>query len=119
MVKEGKIDVTNIRQEMAKAYEIKQEAITSIISDVLDNYKTVIHPTKLNQVYQNVDEVSKDILEHIPEKPLTLKEAEERFEKAFLKKALEENNKNVSKTAKKIGIRYETLHRKCKKLGLV
>jgi DNA-binding NtrC family response regulator len=50
--------------------------------------------------------------------PPTLKDAEEEFEKRFIVKALEENNFNVSKTSRKIGLRYETLHRKMKALGL-
>jgi DNA-binding NtrC family response regulator len=40
------------------------------------------------------------------------------FEKQYFEKALKENKGNVSKTARKIGLRYETLHRKLKKLGL-
>jgi DNA-binding NtrC family response regulator len=40
------------------------------------------------------------------------------FEKTYIKKALEENKGNVSKTAAKIGLRYETLHRKIKKMDI-
>jgi len=119
IVKEANIDVDNIRKEMAKAYVIRQDAIGNIIENVLDNYKEVLHPGRLNSLYHSVSEVSKDILDQLPPKPMTLKEAESEFEKEFIRSALLDNDLNVSKTAKMIGIRYETLHRKAKKLGLI
>ena len=61
----------------------------------------------------------KDIIEQLPPKPLTLKDAEQEFEKEFIRMALLDNDLNVTKTAKNIGIRYETLHRKAKQLGLI
>jgi len=118
IVKESEINVDNIRKKMAKAYEIKQSAVNAIVEDVLDNYKAVIHPVKLDEMYKNVSEFSKDIIESLPEKQATLKEAEDEFEKEFIKKALRHNQRNITKTAKEIGIRYETLHRKIKKWGL-
>jgi len=119
MVKDSEIDVRKIRLDMVKAYEIKQSTVASIIEDVLDDYKNVIHPVKLTEVYRNVPSVSKDILESIPEKTLTLKEAEEEFEKEYLRKALQENGSSITKTAEKVKVRYETLHRKLKKVGLI
>lgn len=119
IVKETKLDVDTIRKEMAKAYEIKHETVGHIIEDILTNYKQVLHPMKLGEAYRNVDTVSKVILENLPEEPLPLKEAEDEFEREYLKKALQENGNNVTLTAKKIGLRYETLHRKCKALGLL
>lgn len=118
VVKSGRIDVGKIRKEMAKAYEIKQTAVSSIIEDVLESYKTVIHPVKLSEMYRNISDVSKDILDAIPEKQLTLKEAEEEFEREYIKKALGEYDGNAARAAKKIKLRYETLLRKAKRLGL-
>ena len=118
IVKDSDIDVEKIRKEMARAYEIKQSALNEIIEDVLDNYKTVIHPDKLGVMYKNVPEFSRDILEAIPEKQLTLKDAEEEFEKEFIRKALAENGNNMTITARKIRLRYETLLRKMKRYGL-
>lgn len=117
-VKEGRIAVGRIRKDMAKAYDIKQVAISSIIEDVLGNYKAVIHPMKLGEMYRNVADVSKEILESMPEKQLTLKEAEEEFEKEYIRKALAENGGNVTMTAKRIRLRYETLFRKVKRYGI-
>jgi len=117
IIKGGYIDVSRIRKEMAKAYDIKQGAVSTIIEDVLDSYKEVIHPEKINEVYKHIGDVSKDILESLPERQLSLKEAEEEFERSFIKKALAENGNNITKTARKIGLRYETQQRKMKRLG--
>ncbi|MFC1755683.1 hypothetical protein ACFL96_20225, partial [Thermoproteota archaeon] len=65
IVKESEIDVEKIRRKMAKAYEIKQSAFNAIIEDVLDNYKSVIHPVKLDEMYKNVSEFSRDLLDSI------------------------------------------------------
>jgi DNA-binding NtrC family response regulator len=119
IAKEEGIEVKGIRQKMAKVYHIKEHAISGVIEETLDQYKGVIHPEKLDNAYHHVSDVSKEIMESLPEKPPTLKEAEEEFEKRFLKKALQEHNKNITRTAAKIGLRYETLHRKAKKYGLV
>lgn len=119
IVRETKLDVGTIRKEMAKAYEIKQHAVGHIIEDVLANYKQIIHPIKLSEAYRNVDAVSKVILDNLPEEPMPLKQAETEFEKEYIQKALQENDGNASLAAKKIGLRYETLHRKCKALGLL
>ncbi len=118
IVKDAGIDVHKIREEMIKPYEVKQKAVGNIIEDVLEHYRTVIHPSKIEEVYKNVNNVSKDILDEIPDRQLSLKEAEEEFEKSYLSKALDENDGNATRTAKKIGLRYETLLRKLKSLGL-
>lgn len=118
LAKKGKINIEKIRTDMVKAYEIKQSTVNSMIEDVLDSYKTVLHPTKLERAYQSVAGLSKEIVDNLPEEPLPLKEAEEVFEKEYLQKALDENAHNPAQTAKKIGLRAETLYRKCKKLAL-
>jgi DNA-binding NtrC family response regulator len=118
IVKDAGINVGKIREEMIKPYQIRQKAVEGIIERVLENYKTVIHPEKIAEVYKKVDTVSKDIIDELPETKISLKEAEEEFEKEYLKKALAENKENVTATAKRIGLRYETLLRKAKSLGL-
>ena len=118
IVKDAGIDVSKIREEMIKPYQIRQKAVESVIEDVLEHYKTVIHPEKMAEVYRKVDTVSKDILDELPDKMITLKNAEEEFEKEYLRKVLAENAGSMTSTAKKIGLRYETLLRKMKALGL-
>ena len=119
IIRKSDINVGKIREEMIRPYEIRQSAVTSMIEDVLEHYKEVIHPGKLEKVYQDVPRISKQILDNLPERPLTLKEAEEEFEREYFRKALEENGFNVALAAKRIGLRYETLHRKAKKLGII
>lgn len=118
IVKDAGINVSQIREEMIKPYEIKQKAVGHIIEDVVDRYKVFLHPEKIEQVYKHVGSVSKDILDELPDRQLTLKQAEEEFERIYLQKVLEENGWNATKAAKKIGLRYETLLRKLKSLGL-
>ncbi len=119
LVKESRIDVEKIREELARPYEIKKEAVNHIIENVLESYKDIIHPEKLEKMYKNVSDLSKGIVDELPTSTLTLKEAEEEFERQFIIKALSENEWNITKTALKIGLRYETIHRKIKSLGLM
>ncbi len=112
------INVEKIKKELLRPYDVKRSAVSHVIEDVLDKYKGVFHPVKLKDMYKNVSILSDDLLKKLPERHMTLKEAEEEFERTYLKKALEENQQHIVQTAKKIGIRYETLHRKMKVLGI-
>ncbi|MFC1696804.1 hypothetical protein ACFL1H_00575 [Nanoarchaeota archaeon] len=114
-----KKDAQKFRKEMLKPSYVKSVRVTNIIEDVLDTYSEYIHPEKMGEVYKNVGEMSKEIIKELPEEPMTLKEAEEEFEKEFLTKALLKFNMDVKITAKAIKLRYETLHRKAKKLDLI
>lgn len=115
---ELKIDVAKVRKELLKPDYYKKEAIDGIFRKTLDHYKGVIHPEKLQKVYKQVPSLTKDIVKELPSMKLSLKEAEKEFERQYLKKVLEENDWNISKTARKIGLRFETLHRKIKSLGI-
>ncbi len=119
IIKEARIDVQEIRHEMAKAYEIRQAAIGTIIEDVLGHYREILHPTKFDAMYRAVPELSRDILENLPDDPLTLKQAEREFEEEYMRKLLKEYGRHVSDAARHAGVRYETLHRKAKKLRLI
>ncbi|MFQ5474531.1 MAG: helix-turn-helix domain-containing protein [Candidatus Nanoarchaeia archaeon] len=118
IIKDAMMDVARIREEMIKPYDVKQRVIEHVIEDVLDSYKNIIHPSKLKEVYGQVPELSKDILEGVPVESKSLKEAEKEFEREYLRKALVAYNYNLKETAEKIRIRYETLLRKIKRLGL-
>lgn len=117
-IKELDINIKNIRKEMIKADYYRKEAVDSILKETLDNYRQVIRPSRLEKMYRNVDRISGDIVKELPTIEMTWDEAEREFEKAYIAKALKENKGNISKTAAKIGLRYETLHRKMKKLGI-
>ncbi len=112
------INITKIKKDLIKPYDIKRNAVSHAIEHVLTNYKEVFNPQKMKKIYQNVNEISDNLLKELPEGLMTLKEAEEEWEREYIKKALTENNNNIAKTAKKIGLRYESLHRKAKGLGL-
>jgi DNA-binding NtrC family response regulator len=112
------IDVKKIRNEMIRTEYYQKEAVDSILRNTLDNYKQAIQPQKLEKMYEKVGELSEDIVKTLPLKEMQWDDAEKEFEKEFIKKALAENNGNVSLTARKIRLRYETLHRKIKKLGI-
>lgn len=119
LIEELNIDVEGFRRSIAQTEYVKQEAVKSIIQTSAESYKSSLSPTKFKSFYKHVPELSKDIVKELPTAHLTLKEAEHEFEKQYLRKALKENDKNISKTAKKIGLRFETLHRKLKSLKLV
>lgn len=117
-VQELNIDLKKVRRNMLKSDYYKKEAVDSILKKTLDTYKEIIHPKKLELMYKHVPFLSEDIVKELPEKRLTLKEAEREFERQFIKKALEENNNNISRTARQIKLRYETLHRKIRSLDI-
>ncbi len=118
LVKKFGIDVHHMREEMTKVSYLKELRVTDIIEKTLDTYKRVINPERLETFYKNVPELSKHIIHELPDQYPSLKEAEQVFEKEYLKKALEENGRNISKTARAIKLRFETLHRKMKQLGI-
>ena len=117
-IKEMKIDIKKMRKEMLKTEYYRKEAVDNILRSTLDDYKAVINPQRLEKLYKDVDRLSGEIAHELPAVEMAWDDAEMEFEKEYFKKALEENDGNISKTAKKIGIRYETLHRKLKKLRI-
>ena len=46
LINEFKIDIKKIKYELLKPYNIKIHALSEAIEDVLQNYKTIIHPKK-------------------------------------------------------------------------
>lgn len=117
-VKEFRIKVKTIRKEMEQVSYTRREAVDSILKTTLDQYRKIIRPSRLETMYRNVEKLSEDIIRELPSVDMTWKQAEDEFEKAYLRKALEESKWNIAKTAKKIKLRYETLHRKIRKLGI-
>lgn len=117
IVAKMKLDVQQLREQIDKK-EYQQTAVQDIIKEALENFKHIIHPKRYQVMYKKAPQLSKDILKELPDVPEKLKVAEQEFEKAYLLQALKENNNNISRTAQKIGLRFETLHRKLRKLGL-
>jgi DNA-binding NtrC family response regulator len=117
-IKELGINVDEIRGDTLSKKEYQENKIDQTIRTTLEQYKSIIQPQQMEKMYQEVGKLSRNIARFIPHQELSWKEAERAFEKQFLKLSLEDNEWNVTKTAKKIIIRPETLHRKIKKLGI-
>ena len=117
-IKDLRINISKVRKDMIRTSYYQREAVDSILKDTLDDYKQVIRPEKLEKVYKNVEKLSKDIINELPPLEMSWNEAEIEFERRYIEQALKDNDNNVSKTARKIGLRYETLHRKLKKLSI-
>ncbi len=118
MITDLKIKIDDFRKELFRAEYLKKTEVQNIIEKTLDNYKDIITPEKLEAFYKHAPVLSADIVKELPESPMTLKKAEEYFDRKYIPIKLKENNGNISKTAKKIGLRFETLFRKIKKLGI-
>lgn len=108
-----RLDADKFRKEQ---HYVKQQAVQQIIHETLDAYKPALHPGKFKQLYASASELSRDIAQALPEQALSLKQAEQEFEKAFLAQALAEHNGNISKTARAVGLTFEHAHRKIKAL---
>lgn len=118
MITELKIKIEDFRKELFRANYLKKTEVQNIIEKTLENYKSILNPEKLQAFYEHAPLISADIVKELPESPMTLKQAEEYFDKKYIPVKLKENKGNISKTAKAIGLRFETLFRKIKKLGI-
>lgn len=118
LVTQSNIDVQKFREALLRSEYIKQTAVQNIIQESLEHYKSSLNQEKYQALYKQAPTISKDIVKELPETPAALKEAEKEFEKRYFEKALQENSGNISRTARKIGLRFETLHRKLKSLGI-
>jgi len=113
LIKKYNLDVDDSRQLPYKFNEDKKiEYITGIISETLDKYDLTRGRYHVNE------ETSRQISSKLPSFRLNFDEAIDLFEKEFIKKALKEYG-SQKETAKQIGLRYETLHKKAKEFGLV
>ncbi len=119
MIKKFNVDVPRIRQEMLKAEYYKEARVADIIGRSIESYKGTFSDKKLKELAEYLPKLSREIVKELPEEPITLKEAEEEFEKRYLFEMLKENKGNIAKTARQIKLRYEVVHRKLKKLGLI
>jgi len=109
----------NIRSARAKPMVYEYASfVKAMIDRSASSFKDVIREDKLKEVYKGSELLSKDIIKEIPDILHSLKEAEREFEKAYLRKALSENQGNITRTARKIGIRFETLLRKMRRIGI-
>jgi len=119
LIKIFHINIKKIKKELIRPYDMQLSTINLIIGNVLDDYKTIIHPDKLKVMYGKVSGLSEDILKELPSPKMTFSDAQIEFEKRYFTKALKENSHNLVKTAKTIGLRYETLQRKLRAINMI
>ncbi len=117
-VKGLKVDVKKVREKLFKHGYFEREAVDGIIRRTLESYRDFVKAERLEKMYEHVVELSESIVRVLPTLNMGWKEAEKEFERAYLQRALENNGWNISLTARKIKLRYETLLRKMKRLGL-
>ena len=113
LISKFKIKIGELRKEPYYFREEKKEMhVKEIVEQTLGRYDIT------RQYADKVDEeTAQNISKKIPDIRLTFDEAIDMFEKEYIKAALEKF-KNIKVAAKKIGLRYETLHKKAKELGL-
>ena len=112
------INADSFRQIIHRPEYVRTEVVSSAMTKVFDNYKSTFHPEKISNLYKNVHDISKTLLKQLPEKPLSLKQAEKEFEKEYFTSVLKMFGWNISASAKHMKLRAETLHRKIVGLGL-
>ena len=113
-----KVDVKRLRSRLYKPGTFEREAVDSMIRRTLESYRAFLQPEKLDRMYGSVAELSESIVRVLPLHAMSWKTAEEEFEKAYLRKALEDEQWRLSRVARRIGLRYETLLRKMKRMGV-
>jgi DNA-binding NtrC family response regulator len=114
----AKIDIAKIRSDMMKPHYIAQEAVARAVRESLQEFEGILHPHALERIYEGIPEISRELLAELPQSQVTFKEAEEAFERAYFAKLLAEE-RDTKRIARRSKLRYETVHRKLKKLGLL
>ena len=112
LIKELNIDIDKFREVLMRGEYVKRLAVQNIIESSLESYKDALNEQKYAAFYSIAPELSHNIVKELPDSPLSLKDAEKEFEDRYFKQALSDNSNNISMTARKIGLRFETLHRK-------
>lgn len=112
------IDIKKCRTNLFHKEYYQVQAVDNVLRKTLDQYKSVLHPQKLDEIYKHMPQFSQDIAKALPKTAMNIKEAEIEFEKEYFTKLLADHQGNLSQTAKAAKIRYETLLRKLKKLGI-
>ena len=115
MIKNLSIDLSSIRRETS--YPEYENKIYDTVEKSLKQYEDVLHPKKIDDIYSNMDSISKDIAKGtIDSAKLSMREASDIFDYFFLADKIREAKGNLSRTSKEIGLSYETLYRKLRRL---
>jgi DNA-binding NtrC family response regulator len=118
LIVEHKMRIEPIRHELHRPSYVKQRAVQGIIESTLDVYRPAINAVRMESLYRYVPELSKEIVRELPERPVSLAVAEREFERRYFGQLLASQKGSLQQLAKRVGLRYETVYRKLKMLGL-
>ncbi|MBT4539061.1 hypothetical protein HOI26_03135 [Candidatus Woesearchaeota archaeon] len=117
-IKNLDIDIEAVRDtEVTEQFE-QEKAVDHTLRASLNQYRDIIQPEKLEPMYKEIPQLSRNIAQFLPHQELTMKEAEQEFEKQFLGQVLLEHKGDIQEAAQQLQIRVETLYRKVKKLKI-
>lgn len=117
-IKELDIDMDTMRKRLELDDHKLEHFVDNTIRSTLDQYKTIIHPEKMEQLYSALPKLSRNIAQLLPQEILNWKDAEDEFEKQFISHSLNIHHHNISQTARDLGLRAETLYRKIRELSI-
>ncbi len=118
LIRKFAINIRKIKKELIRPYDIELNAVSSAVEHVLQDYRGQSSYPFL-KLYADIPAISGNILDTLPRPTLSFEAAQKNFETRYFKKALKENSHSVLKTAKRIGLRQETLYRKLRSLSII
>ncbi len=117
-IKELDIDMETMRNRLELDDQKLEHFVDTAIRSKLEQYKQIIHPEKMELLYDALPKLSRNIAQILPQEVMTWKDAEDEFERQFFNHAIKEHHGNISNTAKDLGLRAETLYRKIRELQI-
>ncbi len=117
-IKELGIDMENMRNRLELDDHKLEHFVDNTIRHKLEEYKQIIHPEKMDLLYDALPKLSRNIAQILPQEVMSWKDAEDEFERQFFNHAIKQHSGNISHTAKDLGLRAETLYRKIRELQL-
>jgi DNA-binding NtrC family response regulator len=111
------ISAGEVRRDARSGEYARITEVQGLIERTLSTYRAALNPSRFTDLYKHAPVLSKDIIKEMPERLLSLDEAEREFERQYFRELLK-GAPTVVGAARKAGIRYETLFRKLKELKL-
>jgi len=111
-INELNINMLEFKEDMIKPAEFLKENIYSILENLLSTNNNVNYQRIYSNITQVTTKIAKDIGNYSYDEALII------FEREFIMASLRENNFDIVKTSKEIGMGIRTLYRKIGKLGL-
>lgn len=123
----------HFQRETCKANELPMKAFSPQAIQLLSQYPWPGNVRELKNLVERLSimsegpEITADtVMQHLRDPrsdskksaPMDLKSAKDDFEKQFIIQAIKQNDKNISRAAKALGIERSNLHRKIKSLGI-